>query len=48
MLELKMRGYPRPTIKWCKDGKPLTIDNNRFKFVNPDTETVALIINKVT
>ena len=48
MLELKMRGYPRPNIKWCKDGKPLTVDNSRFKFINPDTETVALIINKVT
>ena len=30
-----------------KVGKPLTLDNNRFKFINPDTETVALIINKV-
>ena len=48
MLELKMRGYPRPNIKWNKDGKPLVVDSSRFKFVNPDPETVALIINKVT
>jgi hypothetical protein len=48
MLELKMRGYPKPNVKWSKDGKPLTVDGNRFKFINPDAETVALIINKVT
>ncbi len=47
MLELKMRGYPRPTIKWTKDGQPIDAKNNRFKFVEPDPETVALIISKV-
>jgi hypothetical protein len=26
MLELKMRGYPRPQIKWLKDGVPLKLD----------------------
>ena len=46
MLELKMRGYPRPNIKWTKDGKPVTA-GDRHKFVNPDPETVALIISKV-
>ena len=47
MLELKMRGYPRPNVKWTKDGNAITA-GDRFKFVNPDAETVALIINKVT
>lgn len=47
MLELKMRGYPRPNVKWAKDGVPIKADNNRLKFVNPDPETVALIISKV-
>lgn len=47
MLELKMRGYPRPNIKWTKDGQPITA-GDRHKFVYPDAESVALIINKVT
>merc|ERR1719210_3036057 len=46
MLELKMKGYPRPNIKWTKDGKPLEACD-RHKFVYPDTETVALLITKV-
>jgi len=46
MLELKMKGYPRPNIKWTKDGKPLEA-TDRHKFVYPDTETVALLITKV-
>lgn len=47
MMELKMKGYPRPNIRWTKDGKPL-VAGDRHKFVYPDPETVALIINKVT
>lgn len=23
MLELKMKGYPRPQMKWTKDGQPV-------------------------
>eukprot|EP00094_Tigriopus_californicus_P003329 TCALIF_03202-PA protein Name:"Similar to unc-89 Muscle M-line assembly protein unc-89 (Caenorhabditis elegans)" AED:0.27 eAED:0.27 QI:0/0.83/0.76/0.92/0.91/0.88/25/216/2842 len=46
MLEFKMKGYPRPNIKWSKDGKPIQA-GGRFKFVNPDPETCALIITKV-
>jgi len=47
MMELKMKGYPRPNIRWTKDGQPLAA-GDRHKFVYPDPETVALIINKVT
>lgn len=46
MLELKMRGYPRPNIKWSKDGQPITA-GDRHKFVYPDAESVALLISKV-
>ena len=47
MMELKMKGSPRPNIRWTKDGQPLAA-GDRHKFVYPDPETVALIINKVT
>ena len=47
MLEFKMRGYPRPNMKWTKDGQPV-LAGDRHKFVYPDQESVALIINKVT
>ena len=47
MLELKMKGYPRPQMKWSKDGQAI-LAGDRFKFVYPDQETIALIINKVT
>lgn len=46
MLELKMRGYPRPNIKWTKDGQPI-MAGDRHKFVYPDSESVALLISKV-
>ena len=47
MLELKMKGYPRPQMKWTKDGQAI-LAGDRFKFVYPDQETIALIINKVS
>ena len=47
MLELKMRGYPRPNIRWTKDGQQVGSDD-RHKFVYPDAESVALIISKVS
>ena len=46
MLEFKMRGYPRPNMKWTKDGQPI-LAGDRHKFVYPDAESVALIISKV-
>ena len=46
MLELKMKGYPRPQMKWTKDGQAITA-GDRFKFIYPDQESAALIINKV-
>ena len=41
-----MKGYPRPNIRWTKDGKPLKA-TDRHKVVYPDTETVALLVTKV-
>ena len=41
-----MKGYPRPNIRWTKDGKPLEA-TDRHKVVYPDTETVALLVTKV-
>ena len=42
-----MKGYPRPQMKWTKDGQAITA-GDRFKFIYPDQESAALIINKVT
>ena len=41
-----MKGYPRPNIRWTKDGKPLKA-TDRHKVVYPDTKTVALLVTKV-
>ena len=46
MLEFKMKGYPRPNMKWTKDGQEIKA-SDRFKFLYPDQESAALIINKV-
>ena len=46
-MKLKMKDYPRPNIKWTKDGKPLEA-GDRHKFVYPDADTVAIIINKIS
>ena len=43
MMKLKMKGYPRPNIKWTKDGKPLEA-GDRHKFVYPESSTEAKLV----
>jgi hypothetical protein len=47
MMELKVAGFPRPTVAWYKDGKEL-VAGGRFRFLYEDDESIALIIKSVT
>ncbi|XP_021942897.1 obscurin isoform X2 [Zootermopsis nevadensis] len=47
MLELKVEGYPKPDIKWTKDGKAVEA-GGRVRFLYEDEESMSLIIKGVT
>ncbi|PNF42104.1 Obscurin [Cryptotermes secundus] len=47
MLELKVEGYPKPDIKWTKDGNPVEA-GGRVRFLYEDEESMSLIIKGVT
>ncbi|XP_053986004.1 obscurin isoform X2 [Hylaeus volcanicus] len=47
MLELQIRGYPKPDIKWTKDGKEI-VAGGRYKYLWEDEESMTLVIKKVT
>nr|XP_031831778.1 obscurin isoform X2 [Nomia melanderi] len=47
MLELQIRGYPKPDIKWTKDGHEI-VAGGRYKYLWEDEESMSLVIKNVT
>ncbi|XP_043582472.1 obscurin isoform X6 [Bombus pyrosoma] len=47
MLELQIRGYPKPDIKWSKDGEEI-VTGGRYKYLWEDEESMSLVIKNVT
>ncbi|XP_053597033.1 obscurin isoform X2 [Microplitis demolitor] len=47
MLDLQVRGFPKPDIKWSKDGKEI-VAGGRIKYLWEDEESVSLVIKNVT
>nr|CAD7588174.1 unnamed protein product [Timema genevievae] len=47
MLELKVQGYPKPEVKWSKDGKDVEA-GGRVRFLYEDEESISMIIKGVT
>lgn len=44
MLELKVRGFPKPQVVWCKDDSEHVVGaGGRFRFLYEDEESIALI-----
>jgi len=47
MLGLQVKGYPKPDIKWTKDGQEI-IAGGRIKYLWEDEESLSLVIKQVT
>ncbi|XP_011689401.1 PREDICTED: muscle M-line assembly protein unc-89 isoform X5 [Wasmannia auropunctata] len=47
MLDLQVKGYPKPNIKWTKDGEEI-IAGGRIKYLWEDEESLSLVIKQVT
>lgn len=47
MLELQIRGYPKPDIKWTKDGEEI-VAGGKYKYLWEDEESMSLVIKNVT
>ncbi|CAL1291290.1 unnamed protein product [Larinioides sclopetarius] len=47
-FNVEINGNPKPTIKWLKDGKELSIDGQRVKVTEEDTNVYTLTIQKAT
>ncbi|XP_076165903.1 obscurin isoform X4 [Ptiloglossa arizonensis] len=47
MLELQIRGYPKPDIKWTKDGQEI-VAGGRYKYLWEDEESMSLVIKNVS
>lgn len=47
MLDLQVKGYPKPDIHWSKDGKEI-LAGGRIKYLWEDEESLSLVIKNVT
>lgn len=47
MLDMQIKGFPKPDIKWLKDGVEL-IPSGRIKYLWEDEESLSLVIKSVT
>ncbi|KAL0112248.1 hypothetical protein PUN28_011952 [Cardiocondyla obscurior] len=47
MLDLQVKGYPKPDIKWTKDGQEI-VAGGRIKYLWEDEESLSLVIKQVT
>lgn len=47
MLDLQVKGYPKPDIKWTKDGQEI-VAGGRIKYLWEDEESLSLVIKNVT
>ncbi|XP_073994368.1 obscurin isoform X8 [Rhodnius prolixus] len=47
MLETKVTGYPKPEIKWFKNGQELPM-GDKYKILYEDDETLALVVKNIS
>ncbi|XP_046622205.1 obscurin isoform X7 [Neodiprion virginianus] len=47
MLDLQVQGFPKPEIKWTKDGEEI-LAGGRIKYLWEDEESLSLVIKQVT
>ncbi|KAI4489747.1 hypothetical protein M0804_003929 [Polistes exclamans] len=47
MLDLQVKGYPKPDITWTKDGNEI-VAGGRIKYLWEDEESLSLVIKHVT
>ncbi|XP_014485518.1 PREDICTED: muscle M-line assembly protein unc-89-like isoform X3 [Dinoponera quadriceps] len=47
MLDLQVKGFPKPDIKWTKDGQEIAA-GGRIKYLWEDEESLSLVIKQVT
>lgn len=47
MLDLQVKGYPKPDIKWTKNGQEI-VAGGRIKYLWEDEESFSLVIKQVT
>ncbi|XP_015180266.1 PREDICTED: muscle M-line assembly protein unc-89 isoform X4 [Polistes dominula] len=47
MLDLQVKGYPKPDITWTKDGNEI-VAGGRIKYLWEDEESLSLVIKNVT
>ena len=46
MLELQVKGFPKPHVKWTHEGKPIE-PSGKYKFLYEDEENISLVIKNV-
>ncbi|KYB28579.1 Muscle M-line assembly protein unc-89-like Protein [Tribolium castaneum] len=46
MIELQVKGFPKPQVKWTHEGKPIEA-GGKYKFLYEDEETMSLVIKDV-